>query len=52
MLVADGFGFHVPRGYLYAAIGFSILVESLNLAAADRRRKRRQAAKAAEPRAG
>ena len=29
-LVADGFGFHVPRGYIYAAIGFSIGVEALN----------------------
>jgi predicted tellurium resistance membrane protein TerC len=45
MMVADGFGFHVPRGYLYAAISFSILVESLNLVAAERRRKRRQAAR-------
>ena len=37
VLVADGFGFHVPRGYVYAAMGFSILVESLNLIAARRR---------------
>ena len=29
-LVADGFGFHVPRAYIYAAIGFSIGVEALN----------------------
>jgi len=44
MLVADGFGFHMPRGYIYAAIGFSILVESLNLLAAQRRRKKKEAA--------
>ena len=39
-LMADGFGFHVPRGYIYAAMGFSGLVELLNqLAARGRRRK-------------
>lgn len=38
VLVADGVGFHVPRGYIYAAMGFSVLVESLNLVAARRRR--------------
>jgi predicted tellurium resistance membrane protein TerC len=38
MLVADGFGVHMPRGYIYAAMGFSVLVESLNLIAARRRR--------------
>ncbi len=37
-LVADGFGFEVPRGYIYAAIGFSIAVEALNQLAARRRR--------------
>ncbi len=37
-LVADGLHFHMPRGYLYFAIAFSILVEALNLAAARRRR--------------
>ncbi|CAM3844524.1 TerC family protein [Paracidovorax anthurii] len=29
-LVAEGMGFHLPKGYLYAAIGFSILVEGFN----------------------
>jgi len=29
-LVAEGFGFHIPKGYLYAAIGFSILIEAFN----------------------
>jgi predicted tellurium resistance membrane protein TerC len=42
VLVADGFSFHVPRGYVYAAMGFSILVESLNLLAARRRSARRR----------
>jgi predicted tellurium resistance membrane protein TerC len=31
VLIADGFEFHIPRGYVYAAMGFSALVESLNL---------------------
>jgi predicted tellurium resistance membrane protein TerC len=30
-LVADGVGFHVPKGYTYFAMGFSVLVEMLNL---------------------
>jgi predicted tellurium resistance membrane protein TerC len=29
-LIADGLHFHVPRGYLYAAVGFSVIVEALN----------------------
>ncbi|OZI17085.1 MULTISPECIES: TerC family protein [Bordetella] len=29
-LVAEGLGFHVPKGYLYAAIGFSIMIEACN----------------------
>ncbi|MPQ71989.1 TerC family protein, partial [Pseudomonas sp. MWU12-2323] len=29
-LIADGFGFHIPKGYLYAAIGFSVLIEVFN----------------------
>ena len=42
-LVADGMHFHIPRGYLYFAIAFSILVEILNLAAQGRRRRLREA---------
>lgn len=42
VLVADGFGFHVPRGYIYAAMAFSALVEGLNMAA----RRARQAQRA------
>ena len=30
-LIADGFGVHVPKGYIYAAMAFSALVESLNM---------------------
>ena len=37
-LLADGFGFHVEKGYIYAAMGFAVFVEALNLAARKRRR--------------
>ena len=40
-LIADGLHFHIPKGYLYFAIAFSILVESLNLLANRRRRRKR-----------
>ena len=30
VLMADGLGVHVPKGYVYAAIGFSVLIEILN----------------------
>ena len=33
VLIADGLEFHVPRGYVYFAMGFSIVVEMLNLMA-------------------
>jgi len=38
LLIADGLGFHVPRGYVYAAMGFSGFVEALNMLARRRRR--------------
>jgi predicted tellurium resistance membrane protein TerC len=41
MLVADGFGVHMPRGYVYAAMSFSALVEGMNLLAARRRSNKR-----------
>ena len=37
VLVADGFGFHVPKGYIYAAMGFSVAVELLNMVQRNRR---------------
>ena len=40
VLVADGFGVHVPKGYIYAAMGFAGLVEGLNLVARRRKAKR------------
>ncbi len=40
VLIADGFGLHVPKGYIYAAFVFSGSVEALNsLQALPRRRK-------------
>jgi predicted tellurium resistance membrane protein TerC len=39
-LIADGFGFHIPKGYVYAAMGFSVLVEGLNIMARSVRRRR------------
>nr|WP_091677317.1 TerC family protein [Methylocapsa palsarum] len=38
-LVADGFGFHFPKGYIYAAMAFSGVIEALNMLA--RRKKSR-----------
>ena len=38
VLLADGFGLHIPKGYVYAAMGFSVAVEFLNQRAARRRR--------------
>jgi predicted tellurium resistance membrane protein TerC len=37
-LVAEGSGFEIPRGYIYAAMGFSATVEALNVWARNRRR--------------
>ena len=42
-LIADGLHFHIPRGYIYFAIAFSISVEGLNLWAAARRKRKREA---------
>ena len=39
-LLMDGLGYHIPKGYLYAAICFSVLVEICNQVALRNRRKR------------
>jgi predicted tellurium resistance membrane protein TerC len=44
-LIAEGFGAHVPKGYVYAAMAFSALVEALNMFA-RRAEKRRRAGRA------
>jgi predicted tellurium resistance membrane protein TerC len=33
VLVVEGFGVHVSKAYLYAALGFAVLVETLNVLA-------------------
>jgi predicted tellurium resistance membrane protein TerC len=42
-LIADGLGFHIPRGYIYFAMAFSALVELINILARRGRRKARPA---------
>ena len=43
VLIADGFGVHIPKAYVYAAMGFSALVETLNILARNRRARARAA---------
>ncbi len=38
-LIAEGFGAHVPKGYVYAAMGFSAAIEALNMVARRRHQK-------------
>ncbi len=38
-LIAEGMGFHVPKGYVYAAMAFSALVEVLNMLSRNRRQR-------------
>jgi predicted tellurium resistance membrane protein TerC/Mg2+/Co2+ transporter CorC len=47
VLVVDGLGVHVPKGYVYAAIAFSVMIETFNQIA---RRNRRKLAEAMPPR--
>lgn len=42
-LVAEGLGFHIPRGYIYSAMTFAVLVETINVFASNRRKARRAA---------
>ncbi len=44
VLIADGFGVHVPKGYIYAAMAFSAGVETLNILARRARQRARSAA--------
>lgn len=36
VLIADGFGHHVPKGHIYAAMAFAAFVETLNMVARRR----------------
>jgi predicted tellurium resistance membrane protein TerC len=47
VLIADGFGVHVPKGYIYTAMAFSAAVEGLNIW--SRKRREAAAAKRSEP---
>jgi predicted tellurium resistance membrane protein TerC len=38
-LIADGFHFHIPRGYIYFAMAFSAAVEAINVIASRARRR-------------
>ncbi|WP_070884686.1 TerC family protein [Pseudomonas sp. D1-3] len=46
-LIAEGFGAHVPKGYLYAAMAFSAVIEGLNML--SRRAKRKANAQSKTP---
>lgn len=48
-LVADGLGFHIPKGYIYSAMGFSVLVEAINIIAKERKLRSRAAAGGRQP---
>jgi predicted tellurium resistance membrane protein TerC len=41
-LFAEGMGYHVPKGYIYAAMAFSALVEVLNMFARNARQRKKQ----------
>jgi predicted tellurium resistance membrane protein TerC len=43
-LVADGFGLHIDKGYIYAAMAFSVLVEAFNIVMKQRKAARLAAA--------
>jgi len=42
-LVADGFEFHIPRGYIYSAMAFAAAVEAFNIMALRKKRRRPRA---------
>ena len=48
-LIAEGMGFHVPKGYIYAAMAFSAIVEILNMFARNARKRKKGAAAAGKP---
>jgi predicted tellurium resistance membrane protein TerC len=49
VLIAEGFGVHVPKGYIYAAMAFSALVEGLNMLSRNAAKKRKQPATPPQP---
>ncbi len=51
-LMAEGFGVHFPKGYIYAAMVFAVLVEGLNMLARRARQKRAASAPPTGPARG
>ena len=49
VLIADAFGNHVPKGYIYSAMAFSVLVEMLNLRMRTKHAKKAAPVKLHEP---
>ena len=43
LLMGEGFGLHIPRGYIYSAMAFSLFVETLNILSGKRRAKKKLA---------
>ncbi len=43
VLIADGFGVHIPKGYIYMAMAFAAAVETLNIVQRERRTRAREA---------
>lgn len=52
LLIADGLGQHLERGYIYFAMAFSLAIELLNMRARRNRERRREAAAEAAPEMG
>jgi predicted tellurium resistance membrane protein TerC len=50
VLLAEGFGAHVPKGYIYAAMAFSVGIEALNMLARRARQRRKAAEGGGSPR--
>jgi predicted tellurium resistance membrane protein TerC len=48
-LIADGFGAHIPKGYIYFAMGFSVFVEMINLRMMARKHSKAEPVKLREP---
>lgn len=40
-LTAEGLGFHIPKGYIYSAMAFAVLVEAVNIIAQSKKKARR-----------
>ena len=43
VLIAEGMGLHIPKGYVYVAMGFSLAVELLNIRSREKKKRKAQA---------